>query len=189
LASNPRYVLLGIPWLSWLICCLSITGAVVASWNADPKSSNGQQHLVAALIAVVVAILALVSGARLSRRVRAIEAGRYPRVDQKAWQRVASRLEGHNAQTVTIHGEGGDDIREVAAGLHSVLQAAHWDIREMVLGGTLWGAGRGIIVAHTMAAAPAAAALMESMTAEGLPVSYGGDSTTGFPVHIAFRRV
>ncbi len=45
-----------------------------------------------------------------------------------------------------IHGEAGDDIREIAAGLHGVLQQANWDVREMVLGGALWDAGRGILV-------------------------------------------
>lgn len=124
----------------------------------------------------------------MARRVRALESGRYPRISPAAWRRVAASLEGHNAQTVTIHGEAGDDIREVAAGLHEVLQAAHWDIREMVLGGTLWGAGRGILIAHATSAVPVAKVLIASLAAEGLPASDDGESTTGFPVHIAFRR-
>lgn len=58
----------------------------------------------------------------------------------------------------------------------------------MTLGGTLWGAGRGILVTHTGAAALAATGLIEALRAEGLPVSSAGECTTGLPVHIAFRR-
>jgi len=56
------------------------------------------------------------------------------------------------------------------------------------LAGPSGGAGRGILIAHATSAAPVAWVLIESLAAEGLPASDDGESTTGFPVHIAFRR-
>jgi hypothetical protein len=58
----------------------------------------------------------------------------------------------------------------------------------MRLGGTLWDDGKGIMIYHTQAAASAAAALMEALQLETLPVTDASDCTTGMPIHIAFRR-
>jgi hypothetical protein len=181
-------VLRGISALSWVIFVLSTAGATVAAWGLDPNTGAGKARIVASILAGVVACLALVNGTRTGRRIAALEAGRYPRVDARAWQRVVSRLVGQTAQTVTIDGEGGDDVREIAAGLRDALQQANWDIRKMTLGAALWGAGRGICVYHTTAAAPAAIALIEGLTSEGLPAVDAGECTSGLPVHIAFRR-
>jgi hypothetical protein len=120
----------------------------------------------------------LINGARGRRRISAIEAGRYPRVRRGAWDRVAQRVGQETAQTVKIDGEGGDDIREIAAGLRRALAAARWDIREMRLGGTLWGSGTGIQVSHTLSAAPAATALIGALQSEGLPATCAGECTT-----------
>jgi len=181
-------VLLGISWLSWLICALSIASAIALAWNVDPQVMAGKVRLVASALATIVAFLVLVNGARSGRRIAALEAGRYPRIKPDAWRRIAKRVGLETAQMVTIDGEGGDDIREVAAGLLSALQEARWDVREMRLGGTLWGAGTGILIAHAAAAEVAATALIDALKAEGLPAASAGECTTGFPVHVAFRR-
>jgi hypothetical protein len=89
---------------------------------------------------------------------------------------------------VTIHGEGGNDTREVAPASTRSHRRRTGTFGKWCLGGDLWGAGRGILITHTMSAAPVATAPIESMAAESLPVSDDGESTTGFPMHIAFRR-
>jgi hypothetical protein len=153
-------------WLSWLMCALSVGSATAAAWCADPKSP---QRLVASAINVIVAVLALVAGARMARRVRALESGRYSRISPVAWRRVASHLDAHNCQTVANPG--------ARVGRHPRGGC-----------GTPWGAGRGILITYATFAAPVAKALIESVAVEGLPAAGDGDSTTGFSVHIAFRR-
>jgi hypothetical protein len=181
-------MLRGISWLSWLICILSVVGAVVLAWGLDPKSASGLARIVGSVIAIVVAFLALVNGSMSGRRISAIERGRYPRLRAGAVRRIANRLSHHDAQTVTIAGEGGDDIREIVAVLIEALKAANWDVREATLGASFFNGGRGILVCHTEAAKPAATALIEVLKSEGLSATYAGDSPTGYPVYIAFRR-
>jgi hypothetical protein len=177
-----------ISWLSWLIFALSVLGSIVLAWNVDPHTRAGDARIVGSGITGIVAVLTLVSGAWTASRIAAIEAGRYPRMRPGASRRIAERIQRENPQTVTIDGEGGDDIREVAAVLNEALRSANWHVRPMRLDGTLWDAGAGIMVYRTAAAAPAAAALIEALRGETLPVTYAGDCATGMPVHVAFRR-
>lgn len=174
--------------LSWLIFALSVLGAIVLAWRVDPHTPAGAARIVGSAIAIIVAVLTLVNGARTGGRISAIEAGRYTRMRPGASRRIAERIQGENPQTATIDGEGGDDIREVAAVLGKALRSANWHVQPMRLGGTLWDDGKGIMVYHTEGAAPAATALIEALWAEGLPVTDAGDCTTGMPIHIAFRR-
>jgi hypothetical protein len=74
----------GISGLSWFICLLSIAIAIAASWGADPQSVVGKVHLPASALAIVVAVLVLVNGARTGRRIAAFERGRYPRIKPEA---------------------------------------------------------------------------------------------------------
>lgn len=174
--------------LSWLIFALNVAALLILTWKIDPGTPTGVARIVASVVAAAAAMLTLVNGARTGRRIAALETGRYPRLRPGAADRIASRLLGETAQTVTIAGEGGDDIREVAAALHASLAIARWHVREMQLGGTLWDSGRGIMVYHSVAASAAATALVDALQAEGLPAVDAGDCTTGLPVHIAFRR-
>jgi hypothetical protein len=171
--------LLRIAWLSWLIFALSVIATIVLALRIS---------YVGLVISGVVALLTFVNGARLARRVAAIEAGRYPRMRPGASRRIADRIQGETPQTVTIDGESGDDIHKVAAVLNEALISSNWHVIYIRLGGTLWDGGTGIMIYHTPAAAAAATALIEALRAENLPVSYAGDSTTGMPVHIVFRR-
>jgi hypothetical protein len=173
---------------SWAIFALNVLGVVVLTWNVDPATPAGVARIVASGFAALAAILTLVNGAKLGARVSALERGRYPRLRDGAAQRITRRILGETAQTVTIAGEGGDDIREVASTLREALIAARWHLRDMNLGGTLWDGGTGILVYHTAVSTPAATALISALQAEGLAVTDAGGSTTGYPVHIAFRR-
>jgi hypothetical protein len=174
--------------LSWIIFWLSVVSALVLTWRVDPSTPAGVARLIATALAVTVAVLTLLNGGRVGERISAIEAGRYPRPRPGASVRIANAIRNETAQTVTIAGEGGDDIREVAEVLREALLTATWHIKEMQLGAALWDSGRGIMIYHTNAAGPASAALVEGLKAEGLPVEDAGDCTTGNPVHIAFRR-
>src|ERR1700678_1794845 len=127
-------------------------------------------------------------GVEIEKRVSAIEAGRYPRIHADAAGRIADRLQSETAQTATIAGEGGDDIREIGSVLMSALRLASWHVRETNLGATLWDSGTVIRISHTAAAAPAGAALIDALRAEGLPATDAGDCATGLPVHIAIRH-
>jgi hypothetical protein len=177
-----------ISWLSWLTFTLSVLGAIVLTWHVDSHTSAGVARLVGSAIAVVVAVLALVAGAQTGRRISDIEAGRYPRLRPGASLRIAERIESEIPQTATIDGESGDDVREVAAVIVTALRSAKWHIGEVRFGGPLWDEGRGVMIHHTEAAAPAATALIEALKTEGLPVSDAGACTTGLPIQIAFRR-
>lgn len=181
-------MLLGIPGLSWLTFALTILSLIVLTYDVDPHTPAGVARLVVSGILGVVAVLTLITGARIGRRISAIEAGRYPRMRPGASHRIAERIQLENPQTATIAGEGGDDIREVAAVLLEALRSANWHVRETSFGATLWNGGTGIMVYHTEAAAPAATALIEALKAEDLSVTHAGNCTTGLPVHIAFRR-
>lgn len=176
------------------IFALSIVGGFVA-WCVASNPTAGAitllglpLSLIGPAIAALVAALTLVYGRLIEKRVASIEAGRYPRMRPGAAERIAQRLEGETAQTATIDGEGGDDIREVAAVLQRALILAQWKVSKLHLSGTLWDEGNGILIYHTAAAARAAQALADVLKNEGLSVSDAGDCTTGNPVHIAFRR-
>ena len=188
MARNYMPMLPRISRLSWLIFGLSVLGSVVLAWNVDAHTPAGTARIIGSGITGIVAVLTLVNAALTGGRLSAIEAGRYPRLRAGAASRIAERLKPEIPQTVTIAGEGGDDIREVVAMLREALLSANWQVRDMALGGTIWNGGRGIMVSHSEAAASASTALIEALRAEDLPVSYAGDSTTGMPVNIAFRR-
>ncbi|MEO8909520.1 MAG: hypothetical protein ABI408_04760, partial [Gemmatimonadaceae bacterium] len=89
----------------------------------------------------VVELLTRATGTQIDKRVSAIEAGRYPRLLPGAASRIADRLQGETAQTATIAGEGGDDIREIGSVLLDALRSANWHVRETSLGATLWDSG------------------------------------------------
>jgi hypothetical protein len=72
--------------------------------------------------------------------------------------------------------------------LVDALRSANWHIRGESQYGTLWNGGRGIMVHHAATATAAATALINALGKEGLPVNDAGDSPSGLPVHIAFRR-
>lgn len=171
-----------------MILGLSVCSLAVLIWGINLATPGGIARLIGSVLAGAVAVLTFLDGARLGTRISEIERGRYRRLSPGAALRIADSIRHETPQTVQIFGEGGDDVREVVAVLREALEAANWDIRDTTLGATLWGDGMGIMIYHTAAATLAATALIAALKAEGLPAKYAGDSTTGLPVHIAFRR-
>lgn len=174
--------------ISWTIFALTVVGAFVLALNVDLTTRLGVERLIASVLVLLAAALTLANGARVGARLAAIETGRYPRPKAGAVDRILQRIRSETAQTVTVDGEGGDDVREVAAVLRDALLAANWQIRDFNLGGSLFNGGRGILVYHTQAAASAATALIAALQDEGWPATYAGDCATGLPIQITFRR-
>lgn len=164
-------------WLSLLILLLGVAGAALLQ---IPVFWRG-------VIGVVAALLAYIARYQIGMRLSVIEAGRYPRLDQKAASRIADRIRAETPQTLTISAESGNDIDAVLILLKEALELAKWDIRD-ISSGTLWDGGKGIQVYYAERATSAGKALVEALKAEKLPVREAGETTDGLPVRIVIRH-
>ena len=183
---------LGVPRWAALSASLSIAAAIatLANHGLSVVTRSGQVWVAVFALSVLSAIASVIGGRGTAVRLARVESGRYRKLRNWERKKLANELRNVPPPRLWIHGEGGDDIRDLAGDIFEVLSSVGWKADVMQVGGTLFGAGHGLALHHGVGVADKAEKLAAGLKSVGLPVTgltaeANMDSQT---VNIAIRR-